>query len=75
MYKAGELERTFYEFSQLLPEEEEREVIKKQEEEEIERIEMLQAIEMRKEYICHLIDEISKHIVDMGIGKIILKLN
>lgn len=36
--KAGEYERIFYDFDQLLPDEEEREVLAKQEEEEINRI-------------------------------------
>jgi thioredoxin domain-containing protein 3 len=66
-YKAGEYERVFYEFDQLLPDEQEREVMKMQIEEEINRIEMEQAIEQRKEYIRFVTDEISQHIIDMGI--------
>lgn len=66
-YKAGEQERIFYDFHQLLPEEEERAVITKQLEEETERIELEQSIEQRQDYIRHVTDEISKHIVDMGI--------
>lgn len=66
-YKAGEYERVFYEFDQLLPDEQEREVIKMQIEEEVERIEIEQAIQQRKEYIHFVTDEISKHVIDMGI--------
>lgn len=66
-YKAGEYERVFYEFDQLLPDEEEREVIKSQIDEEINRIEMEQAIQQRKEYIHYVTDEIMQHIIDMGI--------
>ena len=39
-YKAGEYERIFYEFDQLLPDEQERAVIKQQIEEETGRLEM-----------------------------------
>lgn len=66
-YKAGEFERVFYEFDQLLPDEEEREVIKSQIDEETNRIEMEQAIQQRKEYIHFVTDEITQHIIDMGI--------
>lgn len=66
-YKAGEYERTFYEFDQLLPDEEEREVVRSQIEEETNRIEMEQAIQQRKEYIHFVTDEIMAHIIDMGI--------
>jgi hypothetical protein len=57
-YKAGEFERIFYEFDQLLPEEEERDVIKRQFEEETNRLEMEQAIQQRKEYIHHVTSQI-----------------
>lgn len=67
-YKAGEYERVFYEFDQLLPDEQEREVIKMQIEEEISRIEMEQAIQQRKEYIRFVTDEIMLHIIDCGIS-------
>lgn len=66
-YKAGEYERTFYEFDEMTPEENDREVLLRAEEEEIERIEIEQAIEQRKEYIRHVTDEIMTHITDMGI--------
>jgi thioredoxin domain-containing protein 3 len=66
-YKAGEYERIFYEFDQLLPDEQEREVIKMQAEEETTRIETEQAIEQRMEYIRFITDEITQHIIDMGI--------
>lgn len=86
-YKAGEYERIFYEFDELLPDEQEREVVKMQIEEEIERIEVgfiiiiiyfgfsvyilrwqvEQAIQQRKEYIHFVTDEISRHVIDMGI--------
>lgn len=66
-YKAGEYERIFYEFDQLLPDEQEREVIRQQEEEETNRLEMEQAIQQRKEYIRFVTDEISQHIIDMGV--------
>lgn len=66
-FKAGEYERIFYEFDQLLPDEQEREVIKMQLEEEINRIEIEQAIQQRKEYIHFVTDEIMQHIIDMGI--------
>lgn len=66
-FKAGEYERVFYEFGQLLPDEEEREVIKMQMDEETDRIELEQAIQQRKEYIKFVTDEISSHIIDMGI--------
>lgn len=67
-YKAGEYERVFYEFDQLLPDEQEREVIKMQLEEEINRIETEQAIQQRKEYIKFVTDEIMLHIIDCGIS-------
>jgi hypothetical protein len=41
--------------------------MKKQEEEDTERIELVQAIEQRKDYIRHVTDQISEHIVDMGV--------
>ena len=66
-FKAGDYERVFYEFDQLLPDEQEREVIKMQFEEEIDRIEMEQAIQQRKEYIRFVTDEIMQHIIDCGI--------
>lgn len=66
-YKAGEYERIFYEFDQLLPDEQEREVVKMQIEEEINRIEVEQAIQQRREYIHFVTDEIMQHIIDMGI--------
>lgn len=40
-YKAGEYERIFYEFDELLPDEQEREVLLMQIEEEVDRIEVL----------------------------------
>lgn len=66
-FKAGEYERIFYEFSQLLPDEQEREVIKMQIEEETNRIELEQSIQQRKEYIHFVTDEIIQHIIDCGI--------
>lgn len=66
-FKAGDYERIFYEFNQLLPDEQEREVIKMQILEETERIEMEQAIQQRKEYIHFVTDEIMQHIIDMGV--------
>ena len=66
-YKAGEYDRIFYEFDQLLPDEQEREVIRMQIEEETDRIEIEQAIEQRKEYIRFVTDEITTHVIDMGI--------
>lgn len=66
-YKAGEYERVFYEFDKLLPDEEEREVLKQQIEEETVRLEIEQAIEQRKEYICYVTDQVMEHIVDMGV--------
>lgn len=66
-YKAGEYERIFYEFDQLLPDEQEREVIKMQIDEETNRIELEQAIQQRREYIHFVTDEIMLHIIDMGI--------
>jgi thioredoxin domain-containing protein 3 len=66
-YKAGDYERVFYEFDQLLPDEQEREVLKMQQEEEIERLETEQAIQQRKEYIRFVTDEITQHIIDMGV--------
>lgn len=66
-YKAGEYERIFYEFDQLLPEEQEREVIKTQLEEETRRIETEQAIQQRKEYIHHVTSQIMENITDMAI--------
>lgn len=66
-YKAGEYERIFYEFDQLLPDEHERQVIKQQLEEETERLEVEQAIQQRKEYIRYVTDQIMEHIVDMGV--------
>lgn len=66
-YKLREIERVFYEFDELLPEEQEREVIRRQIEDDIERIEMEQAIQQRKEYIHYVTEEIMQHIIDMGI--------
>lgn len=66
-FKAGEYERVFYEFGQLLPDEEERVVIQMQIDEETDRIELEQAIQQRKEYIKFVTDEIMQHIIDMGI--------
>lgn len=66
-FKAGEYERVFYEFDQLLPDEEEREVIQRQIDEEIAQIELEQAIQQRKEYIHFVTGEIMSHIIDMGI--------
>lgn len=66
-FKAGDYERVFYEFNQLLPDEEEREVVKAQIEEETLRIETEQAIQQRKEYIHFVTDEIMLHIIDMGV--------
>lgn len=66
-FKAGEYERIFYEFNQLLPDEQEREVIKMQIEEETNRIELEQAIQQRKEYIKFVTGEIMQHIIDCGI--------
>ncbi|CRL07656.1 CLUMA_CG020616, isoform A [Clunio marinus] len=66
-FKAGEFERTFYDFEQLLPEEEEREALLRTIEEETDRIEAEQAIQQRKEYIQFVTDEIIKHVIDMGI--------
>lgn len=66
-HKAGEYERVFYEFDQLLPDEEEREVLKRQQEEEIVRLEIEQAIEQRKEYIRYVTDQVMEHIIDMGV--------
>jgi hypothetical protein len=67
LYKAGEFERVFYEFDQLLPDEEEREVIQRQIDEEIAQIELEQAIQQRKEYIHFVTGEIMSHVIDMGI--------
>lgn len=67
-FKAGDYERVFYEFEELLPDEQEREVVKMQIEEEIGRIEMEQAIQQRKEYIRFVTDEIMQHIIDCGIS-------
>lgn len=67
-YKAGEYERVFYEFDELLPDEQEREVLKQQAEEETNRIETEQAIQQRMEYIRFVTDEITQHIIDMGIS-------
>jgi hypothetical protein len=67
LYKAKEIERVFYEFEELLPEEQERQVLKQQLAEETERLEMEQAIQQRKEYICNMTDQIMAHIVDMGV--------
>lgn len=66
-YKLAEAERVFYEFDELLPEEQEMEVIRRQIEEDIDRIEMEQAIEERKEYIHYVTEEVMQHIIDMGI--------
>jgi hypothetical protein len=67
MYRAKDYERVFYEFEQLLPEEQEREVLRVQLAEETERLEMEQAIMERKEYIRNMTDQIMEHILDMGI--------
>jgi thioredoxin domain-containing protein 3 len=66
-YKAGECERVFYEFDQLLPEEQEKEDIKTKIAEETVKLEIEQAIQQRKEYIRFFLDEISLHVIDMGI--------
>ncbi|CAO1413962.1 unnamed protein product [Diamesa tonsa] len=66
-YKLGEAERVFYEFDELLPDEQELEVIRRQIEEDIDRIEMEQAIQQRKEYIHFVTEEVMQHIIDMGI--------
>ncbi|KAG5685099.1 hypothetical protein PVAND_014300 [Polypedilum vanderplanki] len=66
-YREKLLERTFYEFNELLPEEQEREVLKQQLAEETERLEKEQAILQRKEYIRSMTDQIMEHIHDMGI--------
>jgi thioredoxin domain-containing protein 3 len=66
-YKAGEFERVFYEFDELLPEEKEEELIRIQIDEEINRIELEQAVQQRKELIRNLTDEIMQHIIDLGV--------
>lgn len=66
-FKAGEYERIYYDFDQLLPDEEEREVIQRQIDEETARIELEQAIQQRKEYIHFVTSEIMQHVIDMGI--------
>lgn len=66
-YKLDEAERVFYEFDELLPEEQEMEVIRRQIEEDIDRIEMEQEIQQRKEYIHYVTEEVMQHIIDMGI--------
>lgn len=66
-YRDKLIERTFYEFDELMPEEQEREVLKQQLAEETERLEQEQAIMQRKEYIRSMTDQIMEHIHDMGI--------
>lgn len=67
LFRAGEYERTFYEFSQLTPEEQEIENRRLEEEKEALIIEEKAAQEKRNNYITFITDQIKTNLIDHGV--------
>lgn len=67
LYRSGEYERIFYEFSQLTPEEQERENKRNEEEKESLAIEDKAADQKRSDYIKHVTSQITTNLIDTGV--------